>query len=72
MNYFCSMEAFNQQEEIVIRPIQQNDNPHIAKIIRATLEEFDANKPGTVYYDATTDHLYELFQASDQVISLQK
>ncbi len=57
------MEAFNQQEEIVIRPIQQNDNPHIAKIIRATLEEFDANKPGTVYYDSTTDHLYELFQA---------
>lgn len=57
------MEVFNQQEEIVIRPIQQNDNPYIAKIIRATLEEFDANKPGTVYYDASTDHLYELFQA---------
>jgi len=57
------METLNQQGEIVIRPIQQKDNPQIANIIRATLEEFDANKPGTVYYDATTDHLYELFQA---------
>jgi putative acetyltransferase len=47
---------------VVIRPIQQNDNPLIAKIIRSTLEEFGANKPGTVYYDASTDHLYELFQ----------
>jgi putative acetyltransferase len=57
------METLNQQGEIVIRPIQQKDNPQIANIIRATLEEFDANKPGTVYYDKTTDHLYELFQA---------
>ncbi|MFM1795069.1 MAG: hypothetical protein RL642_1454 [Bacteroidota bacterium] len=62
MIYFCCMEKLNQQSEIVIRPIQPNDNPYIAKIIRATLEEFGANKPGTVYYDASTDHLYELFQ----------
>lgn len=47
---------------IIIRPIQQKDNPLIAKIIRSTLEEFGANKPGTVYYDASTDHLFELFQ----------
>lgn len=47
---------------VIIRPIQQSDNPLIAKIIRSTLEEFGANKPGTVYYDASTDHLYELFQ----------
>jgi putative acetyltransferase len=42
-------------------PIAQPDNPAIAKIIRQCLEEFGANKPGTVYYDATTDALYELF-----------
>jgi len=42
-------------------PIEQPDNPAIAKIIRQCLEEFGANKPGTVYYDATTDALYELF-----------
>jgi len=44
-----------------IRSIQQSDNPALAKIIRATLTEFGANHPGTVYYDATTDALFELF-----------
>jgi putative acetyltransferase len=49
---------------ITIRPILPSDNATIAIIIRAALEEFGANKPGTVYYDDTTDHLYELFQGS--------
>lgn len=44
-----------------IRPIEQSDNRFIAAIIRQCLEEFGANKPGTVYYDATTDALFELF-----------
>jgi len=44
-----------------IRSIQQSDNPALAKIIRATLTEFGANHPGTVYFDATTDALFELF-----------
>jgi putative acetyltransferase len=47
---------------ITIRTIQQSDNPALAKIIRDTLAEFGANHPGTVYYDPTTDALYELFQ----------
>jgi len=45
-----------------IRPIKQSDNPALAKIIRATLTEFGANHPGTVYYDSSTDALFELFQ----------
>jgi putative acetyltransferase len=45
-----------------IRRIQQKDNPFIAKIIRFCLEEFGANKPGTVYHDKSTDHLSELFE----------
>jgi putative acetyltransferase len=45
-----------------IRPISVEDNPLIATIIRSCLTEFGANKPGTVYYDKTTDHLFELFQ----------
>src|SRR3954465_14465927 len=48
--------------EIVIRRIKQEDNPVIASIIRASLAEFGADKPGTVFFDETTDHLYELFQ----------
>jgi putative acetyltransferase len=47
---------------MIIRPIQAKDNVAIAKIIRDTLTEFGAAKPGTVYFDATTDHLFELFQ----------
>ena len=39
-----------------------HDNAKIATIIRRSLEEFNAVKPGTVYFDETTDHLYELFQ----------
>lgn len=46
---------------IHIRPIEQKDNIDLAKVIRGALEEFGANKPGTVYFDPTTDALFELF-----------
>ncbi len=47
-----------------IRPIQPGDNAAIAHIIRTALTEFGANKPGTVFFDDSTDHLYELFAES--------
>lgn len=47
---------------INIRPILPSDNAALAVIIRSALKEFGANHPGTVYYDATTDALYELFR----------
>lgn len=50
-------------QSITIRTIQPQDNSFIAKIIRNSLKEFGANKPGTVYFDDSTDHLYELFNA---------
>ena len=49
---------------ILIRSIQASDNEAIAHIIRRSLEEFGANHPGTVYYDYSTDHLFELFQST--------
>ena len=45
-----------------IRPIEPGDNQALAKVIRTALAEFGANKPGTVYFDPTTDALYELFR----------
>jgi len=51
-------------EPYEIKPIAQEDNAALAKIIRTTLEEFGANHPGTVYYDISTDALYELFQTA--------
>ncbi len=47
---------------ILIRPIEPQDNKEIAELIRNVLTEFDADKPGTVFTDPTTDHLYELFR----------
>ena len=47
---------------IQIRTIQPNDNAALANIVRTALTEFGANKPGTVFFDETTDHLFELFQ----------
>ena len=45
-----------------IRSIQPSDNPALAKIIRTSLTEFGADHPGTVFYDNTTDALFELFR----------
>ncbi len=51
----------NNLQIILIAP---EHNAEIAKIIRAGLEEFKANKPGTVYFDASTDSLFELFKTN--------
>jgi len=47
---------------VCTRKIRLSDNEEIASVVRSSLAEFGANKPGTVYYDDTTNHLYELFQ----------
>ncbi len=56
-----------QMNNIQIRTITKEDNNALAKIIRATLAEFGANKPGTVYFDETTDHLFELFEKKGSI-----
>ena len=54
-------------QSVEIREIKEEDNKALAKVVRDTLTEFGANKPGTVYYDETTDHLYDLFQKEGSV-----
>jgi putative acetyltransferase len=49
-------------QHVVVRNIEPADNKTLAEIVRSSLAEFGVDKPGTVYYDPTTDHLYELFQ----------
>ena len=56
------MDTINFQKEVLIRPIEPGDNAQLAMIIRNTLAEFGANHPGTVYFDPTTDALFELFR----------
>lgn len=46
---------------MIIRKIITADNAAVAKIIRDSLTEFNAAKPGTVYFDETTDRLSEIF-----------
>ena len=52
---------------ITIREIKPEDNVAIAQIIRSCLAEFGANKPGTVYFDPTTDALFELFRTQGSI-----
>ena len=50
-----------QMHDIKIRNIKAQDNRGLAQIVRSALEEFKANKPGTVYFDKSTDELSEVF-----------
>lgn len=47
--------------EVVFRKIEKKDNKELAEVIRKVFREFKIDKPGTVYFDPTTDNLYELF-----------
>jgi putative acetyltransferase len=47
---------------LVIRAIEKNDNAVLAELIRKIFREYKIDRPGTVYTDPTTDHLFELFQ----------
>ena len=54
-------------QQPVIRHIEPGDNKALATIIRKSLEEFKANKPGTVYFDNTTDHLAAVFTVKGSI-----
>lgn len=45
-----------------IRKIKKEDNPQIAKVIRAIFHELDAPKVGTAYADPILDTLFEVYQ----------
>lgn len=46
-----------------IRPIQSADDPRIAAIIRANLEAYRLDIPGTAYFDPELDHLSRYYGA---------
>jgi len=47
---------------ITLRTIEKEDNVKIAALIRKVFREFKIDRPGTVYFDPTTDDLFTLFQ----------
>lgn len=48
--------------QVTIRPIEPADDAALGILIRSVLAEFKANKPGTVYFDESTNHLSALFE----------
>ncbi len=49
------------------RQISPHDNFELAELIRKIFREFGIDRPGTVYTDPTTDHLFELFTCPGSV-----
>jgi putative acetyltransferase len=47
--------------DIHFRNLSKDDNPEIAILIRSVFREFGIARPGTVYFDPTTDDLFTLF-----------
>lgn len=48
-------------EGLIFRKITESDNKEIAGLIRSVFREFKIDRPGTVYFDPTTDDLFHLF-----------
>jgi putative acetyltransferase len=46
---------------LIFRHIEKKDNKAIAELIRKVFREFKIDRPGTVYFDPTTDDLFTLF-----------
>lgn len=54
-------------EDFIIREIQPQDNPQIAKVIRDVLIEFGVPKVGTAYEDKATDEMFQNFEKSTSI-----
>ena len=52
------------EDKIVFRTMKYDDNAPLASLIRSVMEEFKINKPGTIYVEPSTDHLFELFASA--------
>ncbi len=52
---------------VTYRHLEKKDNKKIAGLIRSVFREFGVARPGTVYFDPTTDDLYSLFQTPGSI-----
>ena len=52
---------------MLIRPINDSDNKHIAVILREVLIEMDIPKIGSAYEDPEIDNMYESYQSSRSI-----
>jgi putative acetyltransferase len=56
-----------KSQRVALRQIEERDNREIAEVIRSVFREFRIDRPGTVYYDPTTDDLFNLFKTPGSV-----
>ena len=52
---------------MLIRPINESDNKHIAIILREVLIEMDIPKTGSAYEDPEIDKMYESYQSNRSI-----
>lgn len=52
---------------IIIRKIEQRDNPEVAQVIRTVLIEHNVPKVGTAYADVSLDCMYETYTTDKSV-----
>ena len=52
---------------MLIRPINDSDNKHIAVILREVLIEMDIPRIGSAYEDPEIDNMYESYQSSRSI-----
>jgi putative acetyltransferase len=64
---FKSGSARMDTNAVTYRNIEERDNKELAELIRSVFREFGIARPGTVYFDPTTDNLYELLRTSGSV-----
>ena len=57
-------------ESIRFRNIERSDDPALSRIVKNTMAEFGVNRPNTVYFDPTTDHLSEVFSHPRSVYNI--
>lgn len=50
--------------DLIYRHLTPEDNKEIADLIRSVFREFGIARPGTVYFDPTTDDLFTLFSTT--------
>lgn len=58
---------YSVNEDILLRNLEEEDNKEIAGLIRTVFREFKIDRPGTVYFDPTTDDLHTLFRTPGSV-----
>ncbi len=68
MYLWALSQTQHMSPNVVIRPINPEDNTELAKVIRQVFIEHGAPQHGTVFSDPTTDDLYNLFREERSVL----